>query len=125
MLALTCNLFLQPLEPGSRQPLFRRAICKSVRNRDIFEVLEDGALHCQLVQVGIQKGYDALWEGRRAVEVHAGLIHENNALEVIIARSPTTVGRYGADVKVQLGRSLRIGSWWMRFSTLECWSFLL
>lgn len=64
MLVLTCNLFLQPLEPGSRQPLFRRAIRKGVRNGYIFEVLEYGALHGQLVQVRIQKGDDALWEGR-------------------------------------------------------------
>lgn len=37
---------------------------------DIREVLEDGALHRQLVQVGVEEGDDALWVGRRAVEVH-------------------------------------------------------
>lgn len=67
---LTSDLLLQPVEGGSRQLLLGCAVCEGIGDGDISEVLEDGALHRQFVQVGIQEGYDALGEGRGAVEIH-------------------------------------------------------
>lgn len=69
-MVLTCNLLLQPVVAGSGEPLLGRAVCEGVGDGDILEVLEDGALHRQFVEVGVEEGNDALWVGRRAVEIH-------------------------------------------------------
>jgi len=41
---------------------------------NIREVFEDGALHRQLVKIGIQKGGDALWRGSVVLTHSAGLM---------------------------------------------------
>jgi len=43
---------------------------KSVRDRDIGEVLQDGALHSQLVEISVEEGDDSLGEWRGTFEVH-------------------------------------------------------
>lgn len=64
------NLLFEPAIGGARQFLFWRAVGEGVRHRHISEILEDGALHSQLVEICIQEGNDTLWIGRRAIEVH-------------------------------------------------------
>ena len=70
--ALTSDLLVKPFEASPRQPFVGRPVGEGVGHLDILEKLEDGALHRQLVQVGVEEGDDALREGRRAVEVHCG-----------------------------------------------------
>lgn len=36
----------------------------------MWEVLEDGALHCELVEISVQEGDDSFREGRGAMELH-------------------------------------------------------
>lgn len=69
---LTSDLFIQPFESSPGQFLLGCAIGKGVADGDIFKELEDSTLHCQLVKISIQEGYDSFWERRRAVEVHSG-----------------------------------------------------
>lgn len=56
----TGNLLVQPLVRGSRQFLIGGAIGEGVGYRDVPEVLENGALHSQLVEIGIEEGDDTL-----------------------------------------------------------------
>lgn len=67
---LTVDLVCQPSKRDSRQLLVWGTVGERVCDRHFSEALEDGALHRQLVQIGIQEGYDALREGRGAIEVH-------------------------------------------------------
>lgn len=60
---LTSNLLFEPLEGGSRQLLVWSSVGVGVCHRYIFEELEDGTLHRQLVQISVEEGDDALWEG--------------------------------------------------------------
>ena len=71
-LQLTRDLDLKPFKRGPGELLLRRAVLESVRDDDVREVLEDSALHRQLVEIGVEKGYDALRERRFPVEVHLG-----------------------------------------------------
>lgn len=45
---------------------------KSVGDFDIGEVLQDGALHSQFVQIRVKERDDSFGEGRGAVEIHGG-----------------------------------------------------
>ena len=67
---LTVDLQPQPLESCSRQLLLWCSVGEGVRHRYLWEVFQDGALHRQLVEVGIEEGDDSLWKGRRAIELH-------------------------------------------------------
>lgn len=71
---LTSNLLFEPLEGGSRQLLVWSSVGVGVCHRYIFEELEDGTLHRQLVQISVEEGDDALWEGRGAIEIHDGVL---------------------------------------------------
>ena len=64
------DLFLEPNESLARQLLLGCAVCEGVGDRDIFEILEDGALHRQLVQIGVEEGDDTRRVRQRAVKVH-------------------------------------------------------
>lgn len=66
----TLNLGVEPFEGGPRQLLIRRPVGESISNVDVLEELEDGALHRQFVQIGVEEGDDPLWEGGGAVEIH-------------------------------------------------------
>jgi hypothetical protein len=66
-------LLFEPLEGGSRQLLVWSSVGVGVCHRYIFEELEDGALHRQLVQISVQEGDDALRKRRGAVEIHDGV----------------------------------------------------
>lgn len=57
------DLLLEPLKSLARHLLVGRAVDERVGDGDILVVLHDGALHGELVQVGIQEGYDPLGEG--------------------------------------------------------------
>jgi hypothetical protein len=59
----TLNLLVEPAEGLARQLLLRCAVGESVGYGHIFVVLEDSALHRQLVQIRIQKGDDPLRVG--------------------------------------------------------------
>jgi len=65
-------LDLQPVESSARELLLRGSILECIRNRYVWEVLEDGALHSQLVEIGIEEGDDALWEA--GGEIHDGML---------------------------------------------------
>lgn len=43
---------------------------ESVRNSDVWEVFEDGALYSQFVKIGIEEGDYPLWKKGGTVKVH-------------------------------------------------------
>jgi hypothetical protein len=67
---LTSYLFLEPLERQPGHLLVWRAVREGVRDGDVLEVAENGALHRQLVQIRVQEGDDPLRVRRRTVELH-------------------------------------------------------
>ena len=76
----TSNLLFKPLKSSSRQLLIRGSVCERVGYGHILEVLENGALHSQLVQVRIEEGDDPFREGRGAVKIHAEVPEAVNLL---------------------------------------------
>ena len=59
----TINLDLQPLERGSRELLLWGSVLECIGNVYFGEILEDGALHCQFVEIGVEEGDDTFREG--------------------------------------------------------------
>jgi hypothetical protein len=47
---------------------------KGIRDLDIRKVLQDSALHSQLIEIGIEEGNNPLRERRRTVEVHCNVV---------------------------------------------------
>lgn len=66
----TVDLGLKPTEGSSRELLLRGPVMESVRNPDICEVFQDGALHSQLVEIRVKEGDDSLRKGRGTIKVH-------------------------------------------------------
>jgi hypothetical protein len=65
-------LDLKPLKRFPGQLLLRCPILESIGDLNVWKVLQDGALHGQLVEIGVQEGDYPLREWRRSIEIHGG-----------------------------------------------------
>lgn len=68
---------LEPLKSSSRKLLVRSPVLESIGHLHIRKILQDCALHSQLVEVSVQEGDDSLRERRRTIEVHGGVVEED------------------------------------------------
>jgi hypothetical protein len=65
-------LDLEPPKRFPRQLLLWRPILESIGDLNVWKVLQDGALHSQFVEIGVQEGDYSFRKWRRSIEIHGG-----------------------------------------------------